>query len=145
MSCEKTPLLEAHWLRRVFERYGLQGLRDNPRSPLFAPGTFPPGKASQYRSKVPRGRLNDAQDASPGGSEQLRGIEFVGVALTHTLQSVLNSLKTDRPLSAEGNDPDVYPGPGPDPGPDPNPVPLPPPDPDPGLPLDPLPTPAPVY
>jgi hypothetical protein len=23
-SCEKTPLLEAHWLRRVFEGYGLQ-------------------------------------------------------------------------------------------------------------------------
>jgi hypothetical protein len=162
-SCEKTPLLEAHWLWRVFERYGLQSLCDNPRSPLFSPGTFsPPEKRSQFSpegtaesspgrspgfiqhlSKVPKGRLNVAQDARPGHSEQLRGIEFASMVLTHT--HVCNSFKTDQALAAGGNDPDVYPGPGPDPGHDPEPVPLPPPDPDPGLPLDPLPTPAPVY
>lgn len=132
-SSEKTPLLESQWLRRVFEGYGLQpvfagyglkSLRDYPRSPF----------------SLGKGR----QSSSEGTAEQIRGIEFVSMVLTHTLQSVRNSLKTG-PALAEGSDPDVYPGPGPDPGPDPNPVPLPPPDPDPGLPLDPLPTPAPVY
>jgi hypothetical protein len=37
-SCEKTPLLEAHWLRRVFEGYGLQPVFAGYGLPLFFEG-----------------------------------------------------------------------------------------------------------
>ena len=65
-SCEKTPLLEAHWLRRVFEGYGLQpvfagyglkSLRDyhDPSFPLERGASSSEGTAEQIRrSELPR-------------------------------------------------------------------------------------------